>query len=113
LNYHYAVQPHNAHGPHIPWLNDQQREQFLSENLVEEIEDDSAESSSPGDDSDAVKSCLAALETLGIQADAGAPTARVALRDRGFRFSNAAVAAAVRARKANANVSGTPTKTDH
>ena len=106
LQYHYQVQPHNAFGPLIPWLNPQQREQFLSEGLVEEIEDDSPELA-PVDGSDAVESCVAALETIGVRADAGAPTARAALRDRGFRFGNATVAAAVKERKSSPDLSGT------
>ena len=109
VDYHYSVPVHNARGPIIPWLNDQQREQFLSEDLVERIEDNLDESSNADSDpADAVESCVAALDTLGVPADAGAPTARAALRDRSFRFENSTIAAAVRVRKRDASLSGTP-----
>jgi cytochrome c oxidase cbb3-type subunit 2 len=100
IDYHYQSGPVGGNGPVIPWLSDVQREQFLAEGLVEEIDDEAA---LPGDDGEsamtAVDNCVAALERLNVPADAGAPACRTALRDAGFRFGNDVVAAAVRSRK--------------
>lgn len=47
-----------------------------------------------------VGDCVDALIRLGVPADTGSRKARVALRERGHRFGNDTIAAAVRARKA-------------
>jgi hypothetical protein len=91
--YHYL-----ATNPYIPWLNDQQREQFLKEGLVEEIpEIESAVEAIDG--LDPITDCIAALDQLDVPTAAGAPKARDALRGAGHRFSNDVIAAAVKARK--------------
>ena len=46
-----------------------------------------------------LQNCLMALEQLGVDLAAGAPTARAALREGGYRFGNDVVAAAIKARK--------------
>jgi hypothetical protein len=48
---------------------------------------------------DIVDECAADLDRLEVAPDAGAPTARTALRDSGARYSNDVIAAAVRSRK--------------
>jgi cytochrome c oxidase cbb3-type subunit II len=53
---------------------------------------------------DIVDECLADLDRLGVQSDAGAPTARKALRESGRHYGNDTIALAVRARK---SLSGT------
>lgn len=101
LNYHYQAAVHTDKGPLIPWLSDEQREQFLSEGLVEEIPD-SEEPSVAGESeaaSGAVDNCVAALDRLNVASDAGAPSCRDALREADFRFSNGTIAAAVKRRK--------------
>jgi cytochrome c oxidase cbb3-type subunit II len=107
LDYHYQTGPVGALGPVIPWLSDEQRAMFLREGLVEEIDD----GDSSRDDGEAALSaadnCIAALERLNVPADAGAPACRTALRDAGFRFGNAAIAAAVKRRKAKSELSAT------
>ncbi|WP_082279817.1 hypothetical protein [Mycobacterium colombiense] len=88
-------------GPIIPWLSDEQREQFLREGLVEEIADD--EEPTAPDDSDAtattVDNCIAALDRLNVASDAGRPSCQETLREAGFRFGNGIIAASVKRRK--------------
>ena len=121
--------PGASRGPYIPWLNDEQREHFLRKGLVEEIVDGAApvvEAAQPaaapvavaepytapriaqGDvapSPDVVNECIKALDGLRnadgpvVPTSAGAPTARVALREAGFSFSNEAISLAVKHRK--------------
>jgi hypothetical protein len=53
----------------------------------------------PGATSDVVTACVAAMDSLGLPRDTGAPTARAALRGGGHRYGNDTLAAAVRSRK--------------
>lgn len=100
IDYHYQVHPVGAKGPVIPWLSDEQREQFLREGIVEEIDDGDPPSSPESDEAISVAdNCAAALERLNVPTDAGAPACRTALREAGFRFGNAAISAAVKRRK--------------
>ncbi|CQD11938.1 hypothetical protein BN1232_02252 [Mycobacterium lentiflavum] len=97
VDYHYGQpMPEGSFGPYIAWLSDEQREQFLAEGFVEEI----AEPAEPVDVSDPLQDCLKALEQLGVELSAGAPTARTALRKGGYSFANGVVAQAIKARKA-------------
>ncbi|WP_406813974.1 hypothetical protein [Mycobacterium sp. M23085] len=89
---------HCYQGSLLGWLSDQQAQHFLSHGLVERIEDSADVVELPA--SVTIAECVAALNDLGVELKAGAPTARAALRDAGRRFSNEAVAAAVRLRKA-------------
>jgi cytochrome c oxidase cbb3-type subunit II len=50
-----------------------------------------------------VGECIDALDRSGVPSDAGAPTARKALRDAGCRFGNNVISAAVRERKMRAS----------
>jgi cytochrome c oxidase cbb3-type subunit 2 len=54
----------------------------------------------PVENGDIVDECARSLDRLGVPDDAGAPTARAALREGGESYSNATIALAVRARKA-------------
>lgn len=94
-------------GPVIPWLSDEQREHFLRLGLVEEIADEesapadpvTSEDLMPAPNSDLVDECVAALDRFEVPAEAGAPTARKALRAAGEAWGNDTIAAAVRRRK--------------
>lgn len=103
LNYHYQVPVIGSSGPIIPWLDDVQREHFLSHGLVEEIPDESpvSDGSVACDNSDglAVSRCAAAMQRLGLVRECGAPRAREELRAAGYRFGNGTIAAALRLRK--------------
>ena len=48
-------------------------------------------------DAGRVRECVEALDRLGVPLDAGAPTAREALRTADYRFGNDTIAAAVKA----------------
>ncbi|ORV61583.1 hypothetical protein AWC03_09825 [Mycobacterium europaeum] len=96
---------HRYKGELLDYLNDEQRERFLRMGLVEEINDTQtapAPTDVPGHNTDLVDECIAALDRLGVAPDAGAPTCRTALRDRGQSWGNDTIAAAVRERKARA-----------
>jgi cytochrome c oxidase cbb3-type subunit II len=105
---------HCYRGTLLDWLNDEQREHFLRMGLVEEItEADLAQSGSLPSrqpqgvggagvldvNPEVVEECVASLDRLGVAPDAGAPTARTALREGGERYGNDVIAAAVRSRK--------------
>lgn len=101
IHYHYRgaanIGPPANYGETIDWLSDTQAKQFLDEGLVERIEEEPADTEEV--DPGPLQGCLTALEHLGVDMSAGAPTARAALRDAGYRFGNDVVAATVKARK--------------
>lgn len=105
-------------GELLDYLNDEQREHFLRMKLVEKItEADLAQSASPapaqqpgasaiaafdvdpGVNAEVATECVRDLDRLNVLRDAGAPTARAALRDAGLRYANDVIRAAVKARK--------------
>lgn len=97
-----------SRGPIIQYLNDQQRESFLRNRLVVEIDDRDMRSipaaadagaEVPAPKAELVDECIRDLDRLGVAPTAGAPTARTALREAGIQFGNDVVCAAVRARK--------------
>ncbi|BBY35890.1 hypothetical protein MMAN_58060 [Mycobacterium mantenii] len=102
VRYYYQSPVVGSSGAVIPWLSDEKAEQLLRLGLVERIADstmDHQADDAAQTESEALQDCLKALEHLGVDLAAGAPTARTALRDAGFRFGNDVVAAAVKARK--------------
>jgi hypothetical protein len=107
LWHHYAAGASGvARGPLIDWLGDDQRENWLRLGLVEEIDDAPAAQphrahSDPVPDVNAeiLDGCIRDLDRLGLPAEAGAPSARKALRDAGLSYGNDIIAAAVRERK--------------
>lgn len=117
LWYHYQDGPHGiARGPVIPWLSDEQREHFLRNGLVEEIDDDTPTAQPhrahsdlvPDVNAEILDGCIRDLDRLGLPAEAGAPAARKTLRDAGLSYGNDTIAAAVRQRKTRAaQLSGT------
>jgi hypothetical protein len=90
---------HAYQGSRLGWLNDEQRDHFLSKGLVTRIEDSAAAPNLPA--AETIGNCIAALDSLGVDRKNGAPTCRGALRDAGHKFSNETVAAAVKERKQN------------
>ncbi len=96
INYHYArPQPKGRDfGPTIPWLSDDQAAYLIRIGYVERIED--VETDTP---QDRVNALIAALDSLNVPADAGAPTAREMLRDAGHQAPNDLIAAAIKLRK--------------
>lgn len=88
---------HAYQGSLLGWLSEQQEQHFLSHGLVERIEDSADVVKLPA--SETIADCVAVLNDLGVEPKAGAPTARMALREAGRKFSNETVAAAVRQRK--------------
>lgn len=87
---------HCYQGSLLGWLSEEQAAHFLRHGLVEVV--DSADAPKlPA--SETILECVAALNSLRIEFDAGAPTARAALREAGHRFSNEVVAGAVKQRK--------------
>lgn len=101
LRHHYHGAGSGAsRGPHIGYLNEEQRAHFTRLGLVIEIDDDPAADApvTPG----LVKACIDALDEAQVSSDAGAPTARTVLRDAGSQFGNEVIAAAVRERRMRA-----------
>lgn len=92
--YHYASPIRGMFGPIIPWLSDDQAAYLIRIGYVEPIDD--IETETPPD---RVNACIAALDSVGLPLEAGAPTAREALRDAGHRFGNDIVAASLKLRK--------------
>jgi len=58
---------HYYHGAVIPWLDDEQREHFLSHKLVEEIPDKEAEKIAPGTAKPAKTAPTSAWVEFGVQ----------------------------------------------
>lgn len=94
--HHYRDVPASAGigGPVIPWLSNEQAAHLLRLGLIETIEEQPVDH--PGDP---LQDCLKALEHLGVDLAAGAPTARTVLREGGYRYGNDIVASAIKARK--------------
>jgi hypothetical protein len=101
IQYHYAVGvSHNtAKGPHIPWISDKQASHLLRHGLIERIDDPAEPAESDAEPAAAVAACTAALNSLGLPLDAGAPSARESLRDSGHKFANETIAAAIKERR--------------
>ncbi|GAB4621040.1 hypothetical protein MOKP38_45890 [Mycobacterium avium subsp. hominissuis] len=99
-------------GPIIAWIGPEYLDRWLRLGLVEEISDESAAAQNrstsaqfggaPEPNSEFVGECIAALDRFDVPSDAGAPTCRQALRDRGLSFGNDCIAVAVRHRKTRA-----------
>jgi cytochrome c oxidase cbb3-type subunit II len=64
--------------------------------------------STPALSQEVIAEAIRCLDRLGVPADAGAPTARAALREGGESYSNATIALAVRSRKSAAGTATTP-----
>jgi cytochrome c oxidase cbb3-type subunit 2 len=100
VDYHYLCGIEK--GQIIQWLNDEQREMFLREGVVEEI---AAPPPEPTANSDQVADCITALDGIRdgfgkpVPTTAGRPTCEHALRSAGFTFGNNVIAAAVKQRK--------------
>lgn len=100
---------HCYRGELLDYLNDEQRTHFLRHKLVEPISEAGLGASpqqqqpniiaAPGVNSDIADDCARDLDRLNVARNAGAPTARAALRDAGLRYANDVIATAVRARK--------------
>lgn len=103
VHYHYRDCPNlgapTNYGDTIPWLSDAEAEFLLASGLIERIEPDVSDQDTSEAGPGVLHDCLKALEHLGVDLGAGAPTARTALREGGHRFANDIVAAAVKARK--------------
>ncbi|MGF2944727.1 hypothetical protein [Mycobacterium sp. Lab-001] len=92
---------HAYRGSLLGWLSDEQAAHFLRHNLVERIAEPDAPELPP---SSVVGECVSAFAQLGVPLNAGRPTASKALRDNGRKFSNEAIAEAVRIRQAQAPI---------
>jgi cytochrome c oxidase cbb3-type subunit II len=98
-------------GPYIEWLNDEQRTHFLKKRFVEEIAESEAPvelprpEPAPAGDAipELVDEAIKRLDEADVPSDAGAPTCRKALRDKGISMSNETIAAAVKQRRFRAS----------
>ena len=90
---------HAYRGSMLGWLSDEQSQHFVRHGLVEPVPAATAPEMAPADQ---IGNCVAALAGLGVPLDAGRPRASKALRDKGCKFSNEAIAEAVRIRQASA-----------
>jgi cytochrome c oxidase cbb3-type subunit II len=110
-----AESTEGARGPEIAWLSAAEAQLFLMQGFVEKVGDGPApaehepvDESSPVLSQEGIDECVRSLDRLGVPDDAGAPTARAALREGGESYSNATIALAVRARKALSETAVTP-----
>jgi cytochrome c oxidase cbb3-type subunit 2 len=112
LHHHYQGGGFGANsGAIIPWLNDEQRQHFLRHKLVEEIagsqppvvEAHRPEAPDSGAVPELIDECIRQLDEADVPTDAGAPTCRTVLREKGISFSNDTIAQAVRKRKSRAS----------
>lgn len=101
INYHYARPATKGRdfGPIIPWLSDGQAEYLLRIGYVERIDDQPRTDVAQPSGQDRVNALIATLDKLEVPADAGAPTAREALRDAGHSAPNDLIAACVKIRR--------------
>jgi cytochrome c oxidase cbb3-type subunit 2 len=107
---------HGANGPVIEWISADQAAAYLAQGYIEQIGAAPAPAALPAQEpvdsmvlsQEAIDECVRSLDRLGVPADAGAPTARAALREGGDSYSNATIALAVRARKALSETAVTP-----
>jgi cytochrome c oxidase cbb3-type subunit II len=103
-----AESTEGARGPEIDWLGAAEAQLFLAQGFVEKVGDGPAPAALPAQEpadsmvlsQEGIDECVRSLDRLGVPADAGAPTARAALREGGDSYSNATIALAVKARKA-------------
>jgi cytochrome c oxidase cbb3-type subunit 2 len=115
-----AASTEGARGPEIDWLSAAQSSVFLLQGFVEQVgaepapaaqpagEYEPVDDSSPDLSQEGIDECVRSLDRLGVPADSGAPTCRLALREAGESHSNATIALAVRARKALSETAVTP-----
>lgn len=108
LRHHYLHPVHNTFGPIIESIDDAQGAYLLRVGMIERMDSPTADSDDgprdvPAPDqvihSDRVNAIVAALDNLGVPMEAGAPTARAALRDAGHSAPNDLIAAAVKLRR--------------
>jgi cytochrome c oxidase cbb3-type subunit 2 len=111
LHFHNPVvaeSTEGARGPEIDWLGAAEAQLFLMLGFVEKVGDGPAPAALPAQEpadsmvlsQEGIDECARSLDRLGVPDDAGAPTARAALREGGESYSNATIALAVKARKA-------------
>jgi hypothetical protein len=106
-----AESTEGARGPEIDWLGAADAQLFLMLGFVEQTGAAPAPTPaaepvelSPDLSQEGIDECMRSLDRLGVPADSGSPTCRLALREAGESHSNATIALAVRARK---SLSGT------
>jgi hypothetical protein len=114
----HGVIHHRYDGAVIDWLSGEQRAQWLADNLIEEISQsqidaiDHAEArrwrAAEAAEADRVRECVEALDDLDVPIHKGRPAARAALEERGRRFSNETVGAALMARRGLSRTAGMP-----
>jgi cytochrome c oxidase cbb3-type subunit 2 len=119
LWHHYrcpAASGSHVRGPYIPWLNEAQRESWLRNNLIEEIDAEPVPTPQPEPVelvpvpcAEIVDEAVRDLDRLGVPADSGAPTCRQRLRESGAHYANDAIALAVKTRRARAALPETAT----
>jgi hypothetical protein len=111
---------HHYEGEIIEWLSDEQRDRWLTDNLVEEITEHQVDAinlagarrQKQADDAEAerVTQCVEALDELDMPLHKGRPAVRAALEERGLRFSNETVGAALKARRGLSQTAGMPAR---
>jgi hypothetical protein len=109
---------HHYEGELIEWLSDEQRDRWLADNLVEEITEHQVDAinlaearrQKQADNAEAerVRQCVEALDDLDLPLSKGRPAVRAALEERGLRFSNETVGAALKARRDLSRTPGMP-----
>jgi hypothetical protein len=116
----HGVIHHRYEGEIIRELNNQQRAQWLADGLVEEITEPQidainlaeARHQKQADEAEAgrVRQCVEALDDLDLPLSKGRPAVRAALEERGLRFSNETVGAALKARRELSRTAGMPAR---
>jgi hypothetical protein len=109
---------HCYEGDVIRWLPDDQRDWWLAEGWIEEIDTAQVDAinlaearrQKQADEAEAerVGQCVDVLNEIELPLSAGAPQARAAIRERGHRFGNDTIASAVKQRRALSRTAGMP-----
>lgn len=107
LRYHYSCPTLNSFGPIIESIDPAQAERLLRNGMIEQLSAAADSDDGPREvpvpdqviNSNRVKACIAALDNLGVPAEADAPTARAALRDAGHHAPNDLIATVVKIRQ--------------
>lgn len=100
VRYHYAnPRPKSGDfGPVISSISPEQAAYLIRIGFIEPIDDVDTDIAQLGGQ-DRVNDLIATLDSLGVTVDAGAPTAREALRDAGHAAPNDLIATAIKIRK--------------
>jgi hypothetical protein len=109
---------HHYEGAIIEWLSDDQRDQWLADGLIEEIDQPQIDAVELAEEqhqlrvheaeAERIRQCVDVLKELDVPLHNGRPAVRAALEARGHKFSNETIAGAIRERRELSRTPGMP-----